>query len=83
MSVKLPTSAVEVHVDFDPAEIQNRYAAERERRLRPDTVKQFQGLSDVVEIDSSDPYSVRTEREALIADVDVAVLGGGFGGLLA
>ena len=83
MSVKLPTSAVEVHVDFDPAEMKKRYAAERERRLRPDTVKQFKGLSDVVEIDSSDPYTARTEREALIADIDVAVLGGGFGGLLA
>ena len=46
MSVTLPTSGTSVAVDFDPAVIRRRYEEERAKRLRPEALGQFQGLSD-------------------------------------
>ncbi len=83
MSVTLPVSGTKLDVDFDPAPIRARYAEERDRRLRPDHLGQFQGLSDVRAADDADPYSEPVERDALTAEHDVVILGGGFGGLLA
>lgn len=83
MSVTLPVSGTPVAVNFDPAQIRERYVSERTRRLKRETLDQFQGLSDVLELDSSDPWSAPIEREAVTEEIEVAVLGGGFGGLLA
>ncbi len=83
MTVKLPVSGTPVAVDFDPAQIRERYARERTARLKRETLSQFQGLSDVLELDSSDPWSAPFEREPITEELEVAVLGGGFGGLLA
>ncbi|WP_413768797.1 flavin-containing monooxygenase [Rhodococcus pyridinivorans] len=83
MTVKLPVSGTPVVVDFDPAQIRERYARERTARLKRETLGQFQGLSDVLELDSSDPWSAPFEREPITEELEVAVLGGGFGGLLA
>ncbi|MCF2129568.1 NAD(P)/FAD-dependent oxidoreductase [Strepomyces sp. STD 3.1] len=66
------------------AELRRRYRQERERRVRPDGTRQY--LSADAEFGSydEDPYATRTgEREPLRDHVDVAVVGGGFGGILA
>ena len=83
MAVSLPVSDTRIDVDFDPAPIRQRYADERARRLREDHLDQFQGLADLREADDVDPYSEPLVREAVQAEHDVVILGGGFGGLLA
>ncbi|AHC26153.1 MULTISPECIES: flavin-containing monooxygenase [Mycobacteriaceae] len=84
MTFTLPVSGIPVDVDFDPAQIRERYAEERAKRMREENLTQFQGLSDVRELDGpADPYTDVTARDPLTVDVEVAVLGGGFGGLLA
>ena len=83
MTVTLPVSGTPVAIDFDPAQIRQRYADERGKRLKRETLAQFQGLSDVLALDSNDPWSTPIEREPVTEEIEVAVLGGGFGGLLA
>ncbi|MCH9731195.1 MAG: NAD(P)/FAD-dependent oxidoreductase [Actinomycetia bacterium] len=84
MTVTLPISGIPIDVDFDPTQIRERYAEERAKRLNTENLAQFQGLSDVRELDGpDDPYTEPTPRQPLTEDVEVAVLGGGFGGLLA
>ncbi|MDO3401701.1 NAD(P)/FAD-dependent oxidoreductase [Mycolicibacterium neoaurum] len=84
MTVQLPVSGIHIDIDFDPAEIRQRYAEERGKRLKAETLAQFHGLSEVRELHGvDDPYTERSERAAVTEQVEVAVLGGGFGGLLA
>ena len=61
-----------------------RYAAERERRLRPDGVDQYISVgADGFAAYAADPWSAPVEREAVADEVDVTVVGAGFGGLVA
>ncbi len=83
MSVTLPTSGTSVAADFDPAVIRRRYEEERAKRLRPEALGQFQGLSDTLELDSADRYCAPLDRDPISETLDAVVLGGGFGGLLA
>lgn len=83
MTVSLPKSGTQIEVDFDPAPIRARYAAEREARMRDDHLAQFQGLGDVRVVEDGDSYSAPIERDAVHEHHAVLVLGGGFGGLLA
>jgi cyclohexanone monooxygenase len=83
MTVKLPVSGTPVHIDFDPAEVRRRIDSERERRLTREKLSQFQGLSDVREVDDSDPYTQPIERDAVSEELQVVILGAGFGGLCA
>ncbi|CAL9271982.1 Baeyer-Villiger monooxygenase [Streptomyces sp. SudanB5_2050] len=67
-----------------PAELRRRYRVERERRVRPDGTRQYLAADAEYGYYADDPYAVATEaREPLRDDVDVAVVGGGFGGILA
>jgi cyclohexanone monooxygenase len=79
----LPISGTPVNIDFDPTEIAVRYAREREARVRPDGLAQFEGLDDELECLDADMYTVLVDRPAVDENVDVIVLGGGFGGVLA
>ncbi|MFI8946657.1 flavin-containing monooxygenase [Streptomyces sp. NPDC053750] len=66
------------------AELKERYRAERERRVRPDGARQYLGAAAEFGYYAADPYAGKTsEREPLRDRVDVAVIGGGFGGILA
>ncbi|AJE38992.1 flavin-containing monooxygenase [Streptomyces nodosus] len=65
------------------ADLRERYRAERERRVRPDGVRQYLAAAEFGYY-ADDPYAGETaEREPLRDRVDVAVVGGGFGGILA
>lgn len=83
MAVHLPVSGTRVNIEFDPDEIRQRYAEERDKRANPETVNQFQGLSDAFAAEDLDRYAQPLEREPVVEDVEVAMFGGGFGGLLA
>ena len=66
------------------AELRERYRTERERRVRPDGVRQYVRADAEFGYYADDPYAGEPpEREPLRDRVDVAVVGGGFGGILA
>ncbi|MGC9378856.1 flavin-containing monooxygenase [Streptomyces sp. MH13] len=66
------------------AELRERYRIERERRVRPDGVRQYLGADAEFGYYAADPYAGEaTEREPVRDRVDVVVVGGGFGGILA
>ncbi|MFE7993094.1 flavin-containing monooxygenase [Streptomyces shenzhenensis] len=66
------------------ADLRKRYRSERERRVRPDGVRQYLGADAEFGYYAADPYAGEAaEREPVRDKVDVAVVGGGFGGILA
>ncbi|MCX5241024.1 NAD(P)/FAD-dependent oxidoreductase [Streptomyces prunicolor] len=65
------------------ATLRRRYRLERERRVRPDGARQYRSTDAEFGYYAADPYVDEvTEREPLRDAVDVAVIGGGFGGIL-
>ena len=65
------------------AALRQKYAEERERRLRPDGIGQYVETEGVFAGFADDPWSDPSfERPPVIDDVDVALVGAGFGGLL-
>lgn len=68
---------------FDPDRLREKYRAERDKRLREDGNDQYVEIKGRFARYLSDPYVGPVEREPLFDDVEVAVIGGGFGGLLA
>ncbi|WP_439658720.1 flavin-containing monooxygenase [Lentzea sp. HUAS TT2] len=69
---------------FDPQELRARYRAERERRLRPDGATQYLDASGEFGYYAEDPHADQhLTRDPLTDTVEVVVIGGGLGGLLA
>ena len=67
---------------FDPAPMRERYRAEREKRLRQDGNDQYVEVIGQFSHYLDDPYvEAALNRESLTDEVDVIVIGGGFGGL--
>ncbi|MFF2411492.1 flavin-containing monooxygenase [Streptomyces sp. NPDC058092] len=66
------------------AALRQRYSLERERRVRPDGARQYRQTEAEFGYWAADPYAGEpAEREPLHDTVDIAVVGGGFGGILA
>ena len=69
--------------DIDLPALREKYRQEREKRLRREGSKQYVELvDDFAGYYETDPHSPPLVRDPISADIDVAVLGGGFGGLL-
>ncbi len=68
---------------FDPDALREKYRIERDKRLRVDGNAQYQEIKGEFAHYLDDPYVARVERAPLTDEVDVVVVGGGFGGLLA
>jgi cyclohexanone monooxygenase len=68
--------------DFDPDALREKYRMERDKRLRPDGNAQYIEIADQFARYLHDPYVAHTERPALHDDVTVAIIGGGFAGLI-
>ena len=69
---------------FDPGALRERYAAERAKRLRADGNSQYQEITGKFEHFNADPYvKPGFTRAALHEELDVVIIGGGFGGMLA
>ncbi|MFD9293233.1 flavin-containing monooxygenase [Streptomyces sp. NPDC060030] len=69
---------------FDPEELRRKYRAERDRRIRPDGSAQYRRTAGEFGYYDADPHADPDfSREPLLDAVDVVVVGGGFGGLLA
>lgn len=68
---------------FDPQALRRKYDAEREKRLRKDGNDQYKDVVGDFSHYIDDTYLEDTiVRDALDEDIEVAVLGGGFGGML-
>jgi cation diffusion facilitator CzcD-associated flavoprotein CzcO len=63
--------------------VRARYAAEREKRLRADGNEQYVEIAGQFAHYLEDPYVEVTPREPLFDEVTVALIGGGFAGLVA
>jgi cation diffusion facilitator CzcD-associated flavoprotein CzcO len=69
---------------FDPGALREKYAAERAKRLRADGNNQYQEITGKHAHYNVDPYvEPGFTRPALHEELDVLIIGGGFGGLLA
>ena len=69
-------------IDFDPDELKRKYLAERDKRLRTDGNEQYIEVTGDFSDFVDDPYERAADRGPVFDHVDVAVVGGGFGGLL-
>ena len=71
-------------LDFNPQQLKKKYLAERDRRIRSDGNEQYQQVDAEFSHYVDDPYvAPGFIREPLFDEVEVAIIGGGFGGLLA
>lgn len=69
--------------DIDIPALREKYRVERAKRLRKEGSKQYVETGErFAEFGEVDPHTPYTERDAIDTDIDVAVLGGGFAGLL-
>ncbi|WGY00357.1 NAD(P)/FAD-dependent oxidoreductase [Nocardioides sp. QY071] len=73
-------TTLDVEVDLEA--VRALYRREREKRIHPDGSAQYRPMADELAHFVDDPYTPRVEREPVHDHVEVAVLGGGFGGLL-
>src|SRR6185436_11333225 len=71
-------------LDFDPEALREKYRRERDKRLRDDGENQYiEAASQFAHYAEDDPYVEPAERAPLDLDIDVAVIGAGFSGLMA
>jgi cyclohexanone monooxygenase len=69
---------------FDPVALRRKYDEERQKRLRPDGNQQYQEMKGDFSYFLEDPYVAEPiVRDPLEDEVEVAIIGGGLGGLLA
>jgi cyclohexanone monooxygenase len=69
---------------FDPEALKARYKAERDKRLRAEGNAQYREIGGAFSHYADDPYVAPGFKRAALSDsVEVLVVGGGFGGLLA
>ena len=71
-------------LNFDPDLLRDKYREERDKRLRQDGNEQYQQVEGDFTYFVEDPYvDKKIEREAIEDEIEVAIIGGGFGGILA
>ena len=68
------------HIDKDA--LKQKYAAERDKRLRADGNAQYRRLERDFDALAADPYTPWQERAPVTDHVTVAIIGGGFAGLV-
>jgi cyclohexanone monooxygenase len=73
----------DLKLDFDPDALREKYLRERDKRVRTDGNAQYVEITGKFAHYLDDPYVKPIQREPLKQDVNVIVIGGGFGGLLA
>ena len=72
------------NLGFDPDALKKKYIAERDKRLRADGNEQYRNIEGEFAHYLDDPYvEPGFTRASLTDEVEVVVIGGGFGGLLA
>ncbi len=70
-------------IDFDPKALKTKYLAERDKRLRPEGSDQYVEVTAEFSHYVDDPYvAPGFTREPRFDEIELAIIGGGFGGLL-
>ena len=70
--------------NFDPQALARKYQEERDKRIRADGNDQYQEVTGDFAYFVEDPYIESIlERDAIEEEVEVVIIGGGFGGMLA
>ena len=70
-------------IDFDPDALHEKYLAERDKRLREDGISQYVEVKAEFSRYVDDPYvAPGFSRAPVFDEVEFAIVGGGFGGLL-
>jgi cyclohexanone monooxygenase len=82
MSIDLLAGNPNEKFGFNPDELRAKYRYERDKRLREEGNAQYLEVANELADYTDDPYTERTERAPLNDEVQVAIIGGGFGGLL-
>ena len=71
-------------LNFDPEALGKKYQIERDKRIREDGNEQYQEVKGDFAYFVEDPYiDNEINRDALEEEVEVVIIGGGFGGMLA
>ncbi len=66
---------------FDPVALAERYRLERDKRMKREATEDYLEVTGAA---AEDPYiDAPIVRDPVVEDIDVAVIGGGFGGLMA
>lgn len=79
----MPT-APEPALDFDPAVVREKYREERDKRAKPLSNGPSTDTTGDLRLNIADPYlKARLTRAAVHEEVEVLIVGGGFGGLIA
>src|SRR3954464_8731115 len=77
-----PKAAID-DLDFDPDALKAKYRAERDKRLRADRNAQYREIAGDFVHYLDDPYvEPGFSRAPLTDEVEVVIVGGGFGGQL-
>jgi cation diffusion facilitator CzcD-associated flavoprotein CzcO len=85
MTLNLDPEIAEIvgELDFDPDALFAKYMAERDKRVRPDGISQYVEIKSEFAHYIDDPYvEPGFTRDPVHDDVEFAIIGGGFGGLL-
>ena len=83
MTIHADIAAVVGAIDFDPDTLHEKYLAERDLRLREDGNAQYVEVTAEFSRYVDDPYvAPGFTRAPMFDDVEVAIIGGGFGGLM-
>ena len=70
--------------NFDPDTLGKKYQEERDKRIRADGNDQYQEVTGEFAYFVEDPYvEQKIDREPIEEEVEVVIVGGGFGGMLA
>ncbi len=77
------TLSSDTGMDFDPDALREKYREERDKRLRSDGNDQYIAMDGEFSRYLDDPTQTGIVREPLTDEVDVAIIGTGFSGLLA
>ena len=71
------------NLSFDPDQLRNKYREERDKRLRADGNDQYKEVEGDFKYFVEDPYVEKIEKSPENLITEVAIIGGGFGGILA
>jgi cation diffusion facilitator CzcD-associated flavoprotein CzcO len=82
MITEMLTGDPKEKLGFDPDELRAKYLHERDKRLRMEGNAQYLEVANELADYNDDPYTEWVQRAPCNDEVQVAIIGGGFGGLL-